>query len=674
MEIIVAKTAGFCFGVDKAVNAVYKLINNSNGQIYTLGSIIHNDQVVNQLEEKGVKVIEGIGDESLSGDIVIRAHGITPEVYKELKSHNLHVVDATCPYVKKIHRLVRGKYLEGYQIIIVGDINHPEVIGIKGWSNNSAIIINDLEEANSIQDNFEKVCVVAQTTITREKWNLINEVLDKKFKNIIKFDTICNATITRQAEAKKIAQQVDMMIVLGGTSSSNTQKLYDICKKYCSNTYKVETADDLPSVDINKIKKIGITAGASTQEWVIKEVIEKMNELNKQEQEMSFEEAFEQNSLKEIHTGNIVKGVIAGFNNSEIYVDLGYKYDGIIPIHQYTEDPNFKPENSVKVGDEIEAFVIRVNDIDGNVLLSKKRIDAQRSLAVIEEAFNNKLDVDAQIIEVVNGGVIANAGGVRVFVPASQASDRFVKDLKSILNNKVTLRIVEFNKQKRRIVGSCRVVLEERKASQQENIWSEIEIGKKYTGTVKSITDFGVFVDIGGVDGLIHISELSWNKVSHPSKILSIGDEVQVYIQDFDKDKNRISLGYKKAEDNPWFNAEERFALGSTVTGKVVRIVPFGAFISLADGVDGLVHISQISNVRLAKPSDVLEVGQTVEAKVIELDLQAKKIGLSIKEINPMDPVKPEEKLLEAGEEEPTEYREEMVNTIEIPSGIFDEE
>lgn len=676
MEIIVAKTAGFCFGVNKAINAVYDLISKTDKQIYTLGSIIHNDQVVDQLKKQGVQVINDIGSENLSGNIVIRAHGVTPEVYNKLTGKDLTIIDATCPYVKKIHGLVHEKYKEGYRIIIAGDREHPEVIGINGWCDNTALIVNTVQEAEAVPPSDEKVCIVAQTTLTKEKWEAMNELLGQKFQNIIRFDTICSATSSRQAEAEEIASQVDMMIVLGGSSSSNTQKLYEICKKYCSETYKVEISGEIPPVNIKKIKKIGITAGASTPDWVIEEVIEKMSELNKQENEMSFKEAFE-SSLVTIHSGDIVKGTIAGFNNSEVYVDLGFKSDGIIPMAQFTDDPDFKPEKALKVGDEVEVYVVRVNDGEGNVLLSKKKVDAIKGWSKIEEAHENKTPVDAKVVEVVNGGVIASANGIRIFIPASQISDRFVKDLNEFMRQNVTVRIIEYNKQKRKLVGSQRVILEEEKAKQSEQIWGNIEVGKKFKGTVKSLTDFGAFVDIGGVDGLIHVSELSWNKVKHPSAVVKVGDIVEVSILEFDREKSRISLGFKKAEDNPWFNAEQKYAVNTIVKGKVVRIVPFGAFVQLEDGIDGLVHISQISNVRIAKPSDVLEIGQEVEAKVIELNLETRKIGLSIKEVNPIDPVKTKEEAVTQGEpteEVPTEHIEEMTNKIELPQELVNTE
>ena len=682
MKIILAKSAGFCFGVNKAVNAVYGLLDKNEKSICTLGPIIHNDQLVNDLKARGAAVISDISEALPGSKVVIRTHGVTPDVYKKLDEYKLEAIDATCPYVKKIHNLVKEQYDKGRRIIIAGNADHPEVKGINGWCGNTAYIADSPEDVDKIPEIDEECCIVAQTTITKEKWDKINIKLQKKCKNILKFDTICNATSSRQNEAEKIAKQADAMIVIGSRSSSNTQKLYEISRKYCPRTYIIETFGDLPPIDITDIKILGITAGASTPDGIIKEVLEKMDELNKQEKEMNFEEAFE-SSFVTLQSGEIVKGKIIGFNNAEIYVDLGYKSDGIISVGEYSDDPDFKPESQLKAGDEIEVYVVRVNDGEGSVQLSKKKVDAMRSIDVIEEAFENKTPVTAKVVEVTNGGLIASAKGVRIFIPASQISDRYVKDLSEYLKQTVTLRIVEFNKQKRKIVGSQKVILAEEKERTGNEFWGNIETGKKYQGVVKNLMDFGAFVDIGGVDGLVHVSELSWNKVKHPSEVLKVGDVVDVTVLEFDRDKKRISLGYRKSEDNPWVKAGDKYKVGDVVTGKVVRLVPFGAFVELEKGIDGLVHISQIASVRIAKPGDVLSIGQEVEAKVVEFNLEAKKVSLSIKEVNPIDPVPPAvevkaEEKAPAGVQEPVldeavpnEHKEEMTNTIgDVLSGL----
>ncbi len=664
MELVIASTAGFCFGVNNAVQIVFDLAKNSNDRIYTLGPIIHNSQVVDKLKEYGVSVINSPFDAKEPSKVVIRAHGVTPMVIEQLKKNGHDVVDASCPYVIKIHKLVAKRYKEGYKIIIIGDKNHPEVIGINGWCDNSAIVINSEEDVFKLPDIKKPICVVEQTTFIREKSEKIIHCLNKRFENVLKFDTICNATDKRQTEADQISKKVDMVLVIGDKDSSNTNKLFEICKANCQNTFKIETAEEIPSVDIKKIKKIGITAGASTPDWVIKEVIQKMSELDRQDLEMSFAEAFE-SSLVTLTTGQITKGKIIGHTNNEVFVDMGYKSDGIIKMEEFTDDPDFNPEKSLKVGEEIDVFVVRVNDGDGNVLLSKKKVDSFKGWDTVEKACETKTPLKVKVTEVVNGGVIANYMGVRVFIPASQISDRFVKDLHEFNNQVLNVSIIECNKQKRKVVGSARILLEEKKETASAEIWNNIEVGKAYKGVVKSIMDFGAFVDIGGVDGLVHLSELSWNKIKHPSEVVSVGDAVDVFVLEFNKDKKRISLGYKKQSDNPWNKIAEKYEVGNIITGKVVRLVPFGAFVEVEEGIDGLVHISQISNMRIGKPGDVLKVGQVVEAKITELDNEAKKISLSIKEVNPIDPVKKDEEVVEASEEAlPTEHKEEMTNTI----------
>lgn len=665
MELVIASTAGFCFGVNNAVKIVFDLATKSNEKIYTLGPIIHNDQVVEKAAKYGVSAIDNPEQALVPSKVVIRAHGVGPKVISVLEERGLEIIDASCPYVKIIHSLVHQKYEEGFQIIIIGDKNHPEIIGINGWCDNTAYIIEREEQVNSLPDIQKNVCVVAQTTFIREKWDKIIQSLNKRFENVIKFDTICNATDKRQTEAEKISKEVDMVLVIGGEHSSNTDKLYEICKRNCSETYKIQTADEIPSVDIKKIKKIGITAGASTPDWVIKEVIHKMSELDKQDLEMSFAEAFE-SSLVTLTTGQITKGRIIGYNINEVYVDLGFKSDGIIPMSEFSDDVDFNPDKSLKVGDEIDVFVVRVNDGEGTVMLSKKKVDAVKGWDVIDSAYETKKPVSVKIIEQVNGGVIGYANGVKIFIPASQISDRFVKDLSEFVKQVLQVQIIEINKQKRKVVGSSRILIEKNKESASSEIWNSIEIGKIYKGQVKSLMDFGAFIDIGGVDGLVHLSELSWNKIKHPSEVVKIGDEITVSVLEFDKDKKRISLSYKKQLENPWNKAIEKYQVGNVITGKVVRLVPFGAFVELEQGIDGLVHISQISSVRLGKPGDVLKVGQQVEAKITELDTEAKKISLSIKEVNPIDPegTKKDDATTAAAEELPTEHKEEMSNTI----------
>lgn len=665
-KIFLAEKAGFCFGVNRAVKMAFDLCHESPGNTSTFGELIHNRQVTEKLSELNVRCLKSVDEIQKGDNVVIRAHGIGKDVYEAIVNKGAFIHDATCPDVKRIHKLVNEKHNEGCRIIIVGDKQHPEVIGINGWCGNEAFIVSEISDVQELPDMDENICVVAQTTSKPEKYEEIYNFIKKKFANVMKFDTICRATEKRQREAEEISKSADMMIVIGGSNSSNTQKLFEICSANCPLTYKIETVQDLPALDIKKIKTIGITAGASTPDWVIKEVFNTMEEMiNKQETEMSFKEAFEESEISNLRSGEVVKGRIIGYNTSEVFVDLGYKADGTISMEEFLDDPDFDPEKDLKEGEEILVYIVKINDGDGNVSLSKKRVEAIQGMEEIEKAFNEKIPLEAVVKEVVNGGVVANYKGIRVFIPASQVSDHYVKDLNEFLKKKVRFEVVEMSKNKRRVVGSCRNVIEKEKEAKLEAFWADIEVGKEYTGKVKSITNFGVFVDLGAVDGLIHISELSWKKINRPSDVVKVGQEIKVRILGFDKEKQKVSLGYRKAEDNPWFNVENRYSVGDTVEGKIVRLVPFGAFVELEEGVEGLVHISQISNVRLGKPDEVLSVGQKVQMKVLEVNPDLKKISLSIRDIEPIDPVRGEEETVtEDDDEVPTSHVEEMTNTI----------
>ena len=625
MEVILAKTAGFCFGVKLAVDCVYD--KSKNDKIYTYGPIIHNKNVVKELEKQGVEIIEDL-EKDINGKVIIRSHGVPPKVYELLNKKNLEYIDCTCPFVKKIHRIVDENYKNGKNIIIIGNKNHPEIIGINGFCNNTALIANNIEEFNNLYiDPNKDYVLVSQTTYdTTTFQKLIDSI---KVNNIQIFNTICNATNDRQKEALELSKQVDYMIVLGDTNSSNTQKLYEICKKNCKNTYLCETIEDLQLNISKKNVKIGITAGASTPSAIIKEALNRMSEI----ENMSFEEMLNE-SFKTLHSGSVLKGSVIRVTDNEVFVNLGYKADGIIEKSEFSNDENINLKNEVSVGDEIEVYVIKVNDGDGNVVLSKKRLEMNKGLDELEEAFNNKSVLKGKIIDVIKGGLVASINNVRVFVPSSQISNKFVKDLNSFKGQELDFNIIEFNKAKRRIIAGRRDLVQTLEDEAKAKIYDSIKAGDKLEGTVSRIVDFGAFVDLGGVDGLIHISELSWGRVKKVTDVLKEGDKVTVYVLSVDKDKNKISLSLKDVNQNPWILAKDKYKLSDIVEGKVVRIVDFGAFVELEEGVDGLVHISQISQKHIAKPEEVLSIGQVVKAKITEVDTDNKKISLSIKEVD----------------------------------------
>lgn len=625
MEIILAKSAGFCFGVKLAVDCVYE--KSKEDKIYTYGPIIHNKNVVKDLEKQGVEIIENL-EKDINGKVIIRSHGVPSSVYKLLEQKNIEYVDCTCPFVKKIHRIVDENYKQGKSVIIIGNKNHPEIIGINGFCDNTALIANSIEEFNNLDiENNKEYILVSQTTFDITVFEKLLQGI--KNNNIKVFNTICSATNDRQKEALELSKQVDYMIVLGDTSSSNTQKLYEICKKNCENTYLCETIKDLQLNNFKKNVKIGITAGASTPPAIIKEALNKMNEM----ENMSFEEMLNE-SFKTLHNGSVVKGSVIRVTDNEVFVNLGYKADGVIEKSEFSNDANINLKNEVSVGDEIEVFVIKVNDGDGNVVLSKKRLEMNKGFDELEEAFNNKSILKGKIVDVIKGGLIANINNVRVFVPSSQISNKFVQDLNSFKGKEFDFNIIEFNKSKRRIIAGRRDLVQSMEDEAKAKVYENIKVGDKLEGTVSRIVDFGAFVDLGGVDGLIHISELSWGRVKKVSDVLREGDKVTVYVLEVDKDKNKISLSLKDSEKNPWVLAKDKYKISDVVEGKVVRLVDFGAFVELEEGVDGLVHISQICQKHIAKPEEVLSIGQVVKAKVTEIDTDNKKISLSIKEVD----------------------------------------
>ncbi len=643
MEIKVAKTAGFCFGVARALDIVDACAKDKTKTYHTLGPIIHNAHVVESLKKQGISPVDSVDCVKENEALIIRTHGVGKSVYDEMQARGIEAIDVTCPFVKKIHNLVNKHYLDGYTIVIVGDKDHPEVKGINGWCENSAVILASEEEAENAKFDEKPVCVVSQTTFVQNIFKKIVFFLKKTCKDIVVFDTICNATEERQKEADELAGQSDVMIVLGGRNSSNTQKLYSICKNACSQTYLLEHIGELDSSCNFNSKKVGITAGASTPAVIIKEAIGKMENFE------SFEALVEE-SLKTLNTGDVVKGTVIEVRPNEVIVDLGAKQDGFIPAAEISDDPNVTTADVVKPGDEIEVFVVRVNDADGNIMLSKRKLDSAKTWENVKKAFEEGTVLEGKVTEIVNKGMIVVYKGYKVFVPESQASERRTADLSGLVGNVVAFKIIDINDRRKRLVGSVRVILEAQRKELEEKFWNDAEVGKVYTGVVKSLTNFGAFVDIGGVDGLVHISELSWKRIKHPSEVISVGDSIEVYIKDIDAETKKISLGFKKAEDNPWEIVKSKVELDGTITVKIVRIMPYGAFAEIIPGVDGLIHISQIANRRIEKPQDELTLGQEVEVKVTEIDWDKKKIALSIRALLAPEAPAPVE---EAAEEAP---------------------
>ena len=626
MNLTVAKTAGFCFGVKRAVARVYEQIETADKQVYTFGPIIHNEMVVEDLAKHGVKVIDS--EEELrrleDGVVVIRSHGVGKRIYDILNERNVTIVDATCPFVKKIHLIVQKQNAEGRRVLIIGNPTHPEVEGIRGWGAEDTLVAENAEELENLPlKTGEKLCVVAQTTFNYNKFQDLVEKLTKKGYDILVLNTICNATQERQVEARRIASEVDAMIVIGGRNSSNTQKLYEICQKECKNTYFIQSLGDFNPECVNSVSSVGITAGASTPNQIIEELRRFILM-----PELSFEQMLEE-SLKTIRTGEIVTGKVIDVKEDEIVLNIGYKSDGIIPRSEYTNEANVDLRTLVQVGDEMEAKVVKVNDGEGQVALSYKRLAADKGNKRLEEAFENHEVLTAKVAQVLDGGLSVVVDEARVFIPASLVSDTYEKDLSKYAGQEIEFVITEFNPKRRRIIGDRKQLMVAKKAEMQKELFERIHVGDTVEGTVKNVTDFGAFIDLGGADGLLHISEMSWGRVENPKKVFHSGDKVTALIKDISGEK--IALSLKFPEQNPWVNATEKYAIGNVVEGRVARMTDFGAFVELEPGVDALLHVSQISRDHVDKPSDVLKIGQEIEAKVVDFNGEDRKISLSIK-------------------------------------------
>ena len=634
-EVILAKSAGFCFGVRRAVELAQKIAETGKPYVM-LGPVIHNDNVIEELAAGGVGCVDSVDQVPPGCGVIIRSHGEGKSVYDKLEEMGCAIADATCVNVSKIHQIVKDASHRGRQVIIIGAPEHPEVQAIAGWCEGAKIFRNEEELSiflEGAKENPQKpITLVSQTTSTDKIWTPCREKVKKECTNPEIFDTICNATCKRQSEAQRLAEHCGAMIVIGDRKSSNTNRLAELCRAHCPLVFHISRAEELDRSMVSGVASVGITAGASTPGWIIKEVKNKMSdELNNvMEIEESFADMLER-SIKTLNTGDKVTGVVTGITATEVNVDLGTKHAGYIPISELSDDPTVKVEDIVKIGDEIETYVMRVNDMEGVATLSKKRLDTVKNWDTIEAAVEDKTVMEGVVTEDNKGGVVVNVKGIRVFVPASQTGLPRGADLSEMIKERVQLRITEVNRSRRRVVGSIRAVAAEARAAKAAEVWENIEVGKKYEGTVKSLTSYGAFVDIGGVDGMVHVSELSWSRIKNPAEVVSIGDAVSVYVISFDPEKRKISLGMKDRSQDPWEKFTSTYEVGSVASVRVVKLMTFGAFAEIVPGVDGLIHISQIADHRIEKPGDVLEEGQIVDVKITDIDEERKKVSLSIR-------------------------------------------
>ncbi len=673
ISLEVAKTAGFCFGVDRAVRMTEDLLEQGAKPV-TLGPLIHNPQVIARLQERGVQIAQDVDEVPKGCVAVIRSHGVPPKTRTALMAQAASVVDATCPYVDKIHKVARECASQNTLFLLAGDANHPEIQGIAGEAEQMTYVFPNFEKLVELSNEIDmsrKIVVAAQTTFSLEEWQACIAFIKKLCTNCVIFDTICKATQARQRETEEMSRRCDLVIVIGGKGSSNTRKLYQVA---AANTkaVQVEEAKELQGLSLEGIHRIGITAGASTPSSAIEEVRATMSEQIR-DGEKTFEEMLAE-SMKPVYAGQVVKGVVEAVSANEITVDIGTKHTGIVKMEELTDDPAIRSADEVvKRDDELDLVVVKVNDQDGIVYLSKRQMEARKGAIEVEKAAEEGTVMDGYIIESNKGGLVANVKGVKVFIPASQATARRGEDYTALVRQHVRLKIKEYSP--RRTIGSIREVLAEEQSAIRDKFWGDVETGKQYIGTVKSLTNYGAFVDIGGVDGLVHISELSWDRIKHPSEVVSVGDSIEVYVKDLDTENQKVSLGFKKVEDNPWEKLRNEYPIGSAFKAPVVSLTQFGSFVRILPGIDGLVHISEISHERVEKVADALKVGDEVEVKLLDVDFDRKRISLSIKALldKPEEEVQNEEdSVVASASEEEVTVAPEMVEE-EVPQEAADE-
>ncbi len=658
-SIKLAARAGFCGGVARATDLAYRLIEEwpqrrlrgqGSAELSMLGELIHNRQVIADLKDKGMVLRETVDELVPNSTVLVRAHGLPPAAYAVMESKACVVEDATCAYVKKIQALAKKAVEEGKTLLVTGNHEHPEVVGIVGAARGKAVVISSVSDLETMNFPDPSYVLVSQTTFSVSEYEKICEQIEKKIASLEIFVTICGATENRQNAARNLAEKVDVMLVIGSKHSSNTNKLLEVCSSVCGECYLLETPEQVKQLLADGLlqdRTVGVTAGASSPESLIMEVIHIMSEnevlANQNEQtdqgDISFTDAID--NIPRLKRGATVKGVIVRYDTENVYVDVRDKSEGRIPLHEFKNNPDFDIDEAVANHEEIDVYVrsIRNTDMGKEILLSKARVDFGKHKALVEEAFNEKTPIVVKVSNVVKDGVIASYGGVDIYVHRTQLELGPVQDLTPYANQELEILVTQFDAERRRlrVSGSRRVLLNRERKKKAEELWSSIEVGDVYEGIVRSLTDFGAFVDIGGVDGLGHISELSWKRIKHPSEVVQVGDVVQVYIKEFDPESKRIKLGYKRIEDDPYHNIEERFPVGSVVHGKVMRMVNYGVFIEIADGLDAFCHISQISSMRLNKPDEVLSEGMEVDARVIDVKNGERRIGISIKEVAPID-------------------------------------
>lgn len=717
LQVHTAEKAGFCFGVRRAIDIAMKTAGERSRPIYSLGPLIHNPQVVAELARKGITVIDRVHADLRPGTLIIRSHGVAPGLLQTAEDLGFKVVDATCPFVKRAQRLAHELTTDGYQVIVIGDREHPEVRGIVGWTGGAALVVENPEEAAALPV-FDKVGVVAQTTQPHSDFEAVVAVLRERMGEVAVSNTICNAVAERQKAVLDLARVVEVMVVVGGAESANTRKLTGLCRETGTPTYQIETKDQLDPKWFRGVRVAGLTAGASTPDWIIEEVERRMREIEETNNEeetransvteeegadretdvaatetaeaeaaeaeaaevaeteaagadeaeaeaaetddvpetasveediKSAAQELEEAEVRSLRSGEVVRGTVVQINPDEVLVDVGGKSEGVVPLRELSCCDVTSPQEILQVGDEIDVMVVRAEDNEGRIILSKNRADAVKAWDYLEQAFQEQSEVRAVIREVVKGGLLADLG-VRAFLPASQVERGFVEDLNQYVGQEVSVRVIELNRSRKKVILSRKAILEEEYARKRAETLATIQEGDVVPGIVRRLTQFGAFVDIGGLDGLLHISEISWHRINHPSAALKVNDEIEVLILRVDRESEKVSLSLKQLLPNPWDNVESNYPVNDIVPAKVVRLVPFGAFVELEPGVEGLVHISHLADWHVAKPEDVISEGQEINVKVLSVDAEGKRIRLSLREAGGVNASAPD--VSEAGDSE----------------------
>ncbi|WP_127016086.1 bifunctional 4-hydroxy-3-methylbut-2-enyl diphosphate reductase/30S ribosomal protein S1 [Anoxybacter fermentans] len=654
LEIILADHAGFCFGVKRATDLAISLAKDPEKPLYTLGPLIHNPQVVQRLEDLGIRAIDRVQDVE-DGIIIIRSHGVPPRVIDEIKARGLEVIDATCPFVRRAQEYAKQLAEDGYQVIICGDQNHPEVIGIRGSVNSEVLVAKTLDELPQHKLK-RKVGVIAQTTLSIQNFkNLISQLVER-VDELKVFNTICTTTEERQKAASNLAKKVDLMLVIGGRNSANTNRLVEICRNEGVTTYHIETADELKKEWFENVQRVGVTAGASTPNWIIKEVLSVMSEFNEEKKVVLTEEGKHEteevkkeneeimldHSIRDLKIGEKIKGTVVEVKDDSVFVSIGHKSEGVIPLNELTFRPVKSAHEVVKEGDEIDVVVIGLEDEEGNIRLSRKRAVREQAWERIMDAYENGEVIEAEVTRVVKGGLVVDVG-LRGFVPASHVAIEYVEDLEQFVGQTLRFKVIEVDRANNNVVLSRKIVLEEEREALKAETLSKLEEGQIVEGKVTKIVDFGAFVDLGGIEGLLHISEISWGRIDHPSEVLKEGETIRVKVLKLDKENERIALGIKQTQPDPWVEFAKKHHVGEVVSGTITKTVDFGAFMEIEPGVEGLIHISQLARRHVETPTEVVNVGDKIEAKIININIDERKVGLSLKELEPAPAPKPKE-------------------------------